>query len=199
MNQLTLVSAARSSSPSVLKEVLEPDCNLSIWERDFSADLGGLLDGEPRDVRFDSNLEQLPNRLKNKLSVSGFADGPARTVLVADVLKIAWFYGDILGTDEMEVRLEVVTTNSCRKWHADYVKARLITTYLGTGTQWLDRDAAAQVKRGSDPDNFGQMAIGDVGIFKGKLATETPAIHRSPPIQGTGERRLLLVLNPVES
>ena len=42
------------------------------------------------------------------------------------------------------------------------------------------------------------MSPGDAGIFKGKIATDTPAIHRSPPIAGTGEKRLLLVLNPVE-
>lgn len=36
----------------------------------------------------------------------------------------------------------------------------------------------------------------DVGLFKGKLATDRPAMHRSPPIAGTGAVRLLLVLNP---
>jgi hypothetical protein len=42
------------------------------------------------------------------------------------------------------------------------------------------------------------MAIGEVGIFKGRLWAEEPSIlHRSPPIAASGERRLLLVLDPL--
>ncbi|KWV92041.1 hypothetical protein AUC45_12885 [Erythrobacter sp. YT30] len=107
-------------------------------------------------------------------------------------------YCAILDLGEVEVRLEVVTTNSCRKWHADYVKARLITTYVGSGTQWLTQADADRVKGGEEPQWINSMSPGDVGMFKGKLATDTPAIHRSPPIAGTGEKRLLLVLNPPE-
>ena len=72
-----------------------------------------------------------------------------------------------------------------------------ITTYVGEGTDWLDDADAARVAAGGTPQRVGRLAPFDVGIFKGKLATDRPAIHRSPPIAGTaGGARLLLVLNP---
>ena len=40
------------------------------------------------------------------------------------------------------------------------------------------------------------LAPGAVGLFKGRiLAGEQAIVHRSPPIAGTGEARLLLVID----
>lgn len=151
-----------------------------------------------RDVRFQVALKLLSQSLQDKLDDARFADTAERDELIADIAVLANHFCAILGLAELEVRLEVVTTNSCRKWHADYVKARLITTYIGSGTQWLCQQDADRVKLGDEPQRINSMSPGDVGIFKGKLATDTPAIHRSPPIDGTGEKRLLLALNPPE-
>lgn len=198
MTHLAISSVAISTSPEVLENIRDPDCNLSIWEREALQGIAGLLDSEPRDVRLSTSVQELPAQLRLAMAASGFEMSHAASKLIADVDQLAGRYAKTLGLDELEVRLEIVTTDSCRKWHADYVKARLITTYVGTGTQWLDERAAEQVKAGQDPQQIGQMGTGDVGLFKGKLATNSPAIHRSPPISDTGEVRLLLVLNPVE-
>jgi hypothetical protein len=98
----------------------------------------------------------------------------------------------------VEIRLERIVTNACRKFHADYVTARLICTYAGQGTQWLDSEDAAGCDCG-DPHNIRQLSTGDVALFKGRLwSAHAPAIHYSPPIEGTGEERLVLVINPGE-
>ena len=94
------------------------------------------------------------------------------------------------------MRLAIVTTDSCRKFHADYVKARLITTYVGTGTQWIEGADVARVAKGAEPSRINTLNACDVGLFKGKMWTQSPAIHRSPPIEDSGERRLTLVLDP---
>ncbi|WP_328705903.1 DUF1826 domain-containing protein [Erythrobacter rubeus] len=191
-------SAAISASSNILRDVLDPACNLAIWERKSHRPFEDLLSGDVRDVRFRAAPLQLRERQHDELASAGYADVAERDELIADVSVLADHYCAILGLAEVEVRLEVVTTNSCRKWHADYVKARLITTYVGSGTQWLCQQDAARMKQGDEPRNINSMSPGNVGIFKGKLATDTPAIHRSPPIDGTGEKRLLLVLNPPE-
>ncbi|MFN3864958.1 MAG: DUF1826 domain-containing protein, partial [Erythrobacter sp.] len=51
---------------------------------------------------------------------------------------------------------------------------------------------------GQEPRRINRMNTFDVGLFKGKLASDRPAIHRSPPIAATRARRLLLVLNPMQ-
>lgn len=191
-------SAVLSASPDILREVLDTACNLAIWERQSQQAFELLISDVIQDVRFDTNLKSLSDCLQGQLDGAGYADTAERDELIADVSVLANHYCEILDLTELEVRLEVVTTDSCRKWHADYVKARLISTYVGSGTQWLCQQDADRVKQGDEPLHINSMSPGDVGIFKGKLATTTPAIHRSPPIDGTGERRLLLVLNPPE-
>lgn len=198
MASLSLGSASQSSSPDVLEDVTAPDCNLAIWRRASIVGLPTLLVGSVSDLRFATKLSDLPRRLPSELDANHFPDGPVRDDLVADICQLGVRFCDVLALEALDVRLEVVTTDSCRKWHADYVKARLITTYIGTGTQWLEADDAERVKRNLEPVRIREMAPGDVGLFKGKLATETPVIHRSPPIAGSGETRLLLVLNPPE-
>ncbi|MEL7190266.1 MAG: DUF1826 domain-containing protein [Pseudomonadota bacterium] len=199
MSEVLATSASLCTSSSVFHDVMRPECNLAVWERQSPAALENLVTDNVQDARFQTKRADLRQRLTQELEKSGFANGLERDELIADVEMLADHYCSILGLGELDLRLEVVTTNSCRKWHADYVKARLITTYTGSGTQWLDQSDADRVRQGEDPLRINSMSAGDVGIFKGKLATDTPVIHRSPPIEGTGEKRLLLVLNPPES
>ncbi len=89
----------------------------------------------------------------------------------------------------MKLRLEVVETDACRRFHADFVTYRLLTTYCGAATQWV---------RSTQPETIETLRAGDVAIFNGRVLLEEPTIlHRSPPIAGTGETRLLLVIDPV--
>lgn len=197
MTTLLETEAKLSVSPHVLNAIRGEDCNLAVWERPAQPALATLLESEPEDARFAAPLSDLETRLPEELAACGYSDTPARAALIDDILTLAKQYAGVMELDAVSVRLAVVTTDSCRKFHADYVKARLITTYVGTGTQWVDAADAARVARGAEPLSFQTMSAGDVGLFKGKMWTESPAIHRSPPIEGTDETRLILVLDPV--
>jgi hypothetical protein len=186
-----------SDNPDVLSAIRDPDCNLAIWERTGFADFTPLLAGMPRDLRFESDVVGLPEMLAQELRQGGFAGDPAlHSVLIDDATLLARLFCKAMDLARFELRLELVRTDSCRKFHADYVSARLITTYVGQGTDWLDEADADRVASGGEPQRINRLATFDIGLFKGKLATDRPAIHRSPPIAGTGAVRLLLVLNP---
>jgi len=94
----------------------------------------------------------------------------------------------------LRLRLDVVRTNACRKFHIDAVTARLICTYRGTGTQYgISTD-------GADPKRVFTVPTGAPIILRGTLwPADLPSglLHRSPPIVDTGETRLLLVIDPV--
>jgi len=190
--------AHTSPSPEDLRAVHSRDCSLSIWTRGPLAEFADLVDGNPRDIRFSTSLAELPAKLTEAMQDSGFEHTDVHGRFIDDVTSLARTYATTMSLDRFELRLEIVTTDSCRKWHADFVTARLITTYVGSGTQWLDASDAARVRNGDLPERVNQLGTGDVGLFKGKLADGLPAVHRSPPIDGSGERRLLLVLNPLE-
>jgi hypothetical protein len=197
MPTLLATTAHQSTTPEALGAIRDPDCNLAIWQRALPADFAPLLAGTPSDLRFTCAPDDLPALLAEALVEGGFgSDAALQKALIEDAAALAMHYCAVMGLARLELRLEVVSTDSCRKFHADYVTARLITTYVGQGTDWLDEADAARVAAGGEPQRINRLSTGDVGLFKGKLATAYPAIHRSPPIAGTGAVRLLLVLNP---
>ena len=95
----------------------------------------------------------------------------------------------------LRLRLDVIAHDACRKFHIDAITARLICTYRGTGTQYgISTD-------GFEPTRIFTTPTGSPLILRGTLwPTNPPAglLHRSPPIEGSGETRLLLVLDPVD-
>jgi hypothetical protein len=186
-----------ADTPDILARIREEDCNLAIWQRPPVGDFTALVQGSPRDLRFESTPQAVEAALLAELAAGGFAgSAQCHALLAADVAQLAGLFCAALDLERFELRLEVVRTDSCRKFHADYVTARLITTYVGEGTDWLDQAEAARLRAGEEPRRINRMATFAVGLFKGRLATEWPAIHRSPPIAASGRARLLLVLNP---
>lgn len=192
-------SARLSPDPAVLGEIGDPDCNLAVWQRPAFADFAPMVASTSPDLRFVSDGPSVAETLARGLQDAGFGGGAAlHRVLVEDAARLAEMFCDVLRIATFELRLEVVRTDSCRKFHADYVTARLITTYHGEGTDWLDEADASRVAASEAPVHINRLAAFDVGLFKGRLGTESPVIHRSPPITETADgARLLLVLNPV--
>ncbi|SIN82772.1 Protein of unknown function [Parasphingorhabdus marina DSM 22363] len=186
-----------SSSKSCLQDIGSADCSLAVWERPEPLDAGSLLEGDPENLRISVPADCPAPALLQALDTCRFPQGSARQELVKDVVMLCDVFRELTSCPVIEIRLELVTGNSCWKFHCDYVEMRLITTYAGRGTQWLDRRNADRLTRGLDPETIHELRPGDVGLFKGRLGNGDPAIHRSPPIEGTGEQRLLLVLNPV--
>jgi hypothetical protein len=199
MPTLTAPSAALSDDRAVLAAITRQDCNLAIWQRRLAHDFAPLVAEDAQNIRFECSAGDVADALSAGLAAHGFAAPHLHAALADDAAQLAREFCAALDLARLEVRLERVTSDSCRKFHGDYVTARLITTYTGPGTQWLDARAAEALASGHAPERINQMAPGDVGMFKGKLASDHPAIHRSPPISQTGETRLLLVLNPVSA
>lgn len=196
MATLLAPAAHLGDHPAALAAIRADDCNLAIWRRAPFADFAPLTHGDPQDLRFESGLPDLPQTLRRALTEHGFGGADLHETLIADAAILAAVFCEALDLARFELRLEVVHTDSCRKFHADYVSARLITTYVGEGTDWLDDADAARVATGGEPLRINRMAAFDVGLFKGRLVTDRPAIHRSPPIAESGGVRLLMVLNP---
>ncbi|MEO1046090.1 MAG: DUF1826 domain-containing protein [Pseudomonadota bacterium] len=196
MSIVAETNAAISDDPQILQDIRHPACQLAIWQRPLSFDPSPLINGQVDNLRLLVPADNPAPALIAALRSGGFSPGEALNALVQDVSRLCELFRPIANTANIDIRVEIVTGDACRKFHGDYVSARLITTYTGPGTQWLDADDAERVANGLEPLDIHQMRAGDVGIFKGRLSTDRPAIHRSPPIEGTGQARLVTVLNP---
>ena len=144
---------------------------------------------KPRDLR--PALEALLDEI-------GLAPCDMRGLLIQDVGDLAGTFAKIIGGDCVDVRLERIEHNACWKFHRDVVKTRLITTYHGPTTEWVQMAQAEQAIREQTLFAGPLERLGDhhVAIFKGNRSGPTNGIvHRSPPIEGTGQTRLMLCLN----
>lgn len=185
-----------------LTAIADPCINLAVWRRPMSPalvkDARRLLAQARGMVRVNASPDAMAAHLGAAIASAGWSPVPA---LVDDVGALVQAATRLMNADSVEVRLEVVTTDACRKFHADHVSVRLITTYAGPGSQWLCNDDAAALAAGIPIERLviRELLAGEVALFKGRLSTDRPIVHRSPPIAGTGQRRLVLVINPAEA
>ena len=139
-------------------------------------------------------MDALPSTIRRICDDAGLPHGPERTWLETDIFLLADTLSALMSTRYMRLRLDVVTTNACRKFHIDAITARLVCTYRGSGTQYgVSRDDG-------DPEHIDETPTGFPILLRGTRwppQATTDVLHRSPPIEGTGEIRLVLVLDPV--
>ncbi|NJM81090.1 MAG: DUF1826 domain-containing protein [Tabrizicola sp.] len=119
---------------------------------------------------------------------------PWRDMLAGDCAALAVLFGDIMATPLVQLRLDVIQTDACKRFHLDRVPARLLCTYRGRGTEFGPATPEGGVTR------ISPLATGEAALFRGSLwpTEDCGLLHRSPPIAGTGETRLLLVIDVPE-
>ena len=194
-------------TPAVLGEVLRDGVNLAIWQRApghrvraFAEAVIGLptLVDEKQLLALDAGdvSPVLQGLLSNGRALPGHAD------FIADVGWLVDAYACLLGARCVGLRLRVLESSMCPRFHVDHVPLRLITTYVGVGSQWLEESAMPRARLGdvaAEPSArlIRQLACGDVALFKGeKWAGNEGAgiVHRSPQ-PAAGHRRLIMTLD----
>ena len=134
------------------------------------------------------------NKHINKIFKNSLIKQKETEWLVQDIIRLSRLFSNLMNVDYLRLRMEVVSTNSCRKFHIDAVKSRLICTYRGQGTQYgMSMD-------GNDPEKFKTTPTGSPILLRGTLWIDDNSrliLHRSPPIEGTGETRFVFVIDPV--
>lgn len=199
---------------SVLAGIHKPKVNLAIWLRRDGPEVDAILHDFPLTHPHDGDAVNTLNiaapcaplpiarwvgRLVRKPSAQ-------RAALARDVAELASTFAQITGARRLKIRLERVEHDSCRKFHTDHIGVRLLCTYAGPGTQWIPEEAADRrmLRRGDnddiclDRDRIESLPRLAVGLFKGDAWPGTEGrgiIHRSPPIAGSGQRRLLLCID----
>ena len=188
-----------ADTPEGLSALHRPGCAAAIWRRQPLPGVQSWIDGLDPEVLPPARVILRPAAVRDAASevcdASGTPVGPERDRLVDDIAALAYIFAGLMRARWLRLRLDVVTTNACRRFHIDAVTARLVCTYRGTGTQYGISTDAAQ------PPRIFTVPTGAPILLRGTLWPENPRsglLHRSPPIEGTGETRLVLVLDPVE-
>ena len=202
-------SHATDNQPDVLRRILDPGANLSLWQRPaqpaITQELSTLQAPHLPDVRcwtspasFDDDLCALLGQ--QDLDPSAFKNWRTDLGRLADL-----FFGISEGRD-VALRLETTGDDGCRRFHVDRTHLRLLCTYRGPGTEWLTDAQVDRVAQINGAPNDGIIRFGEpsqfepfwVGVMKGDAYPGNAGhglVHRSPPIAGSGQTRVLFCLD----
>ncbi len=191
-------SVVISDDPDAFSAFLQPDCAAAVWRRQVPTATQSWLNALDPEVlprgRVILPSQTVADTVAHLFDMAGVPDGAERDWLHADIVSLAQMFGALMQARFLRLRLEPVTTNACRKFHLDAITARLVCTYRGTGTQYgVSTD-------GGNPKRVLTVPTGAPILLRGSLWPAVPdrgLLHRSPPIEGSGETRLLLVLDPI--
>lgn len=192
------VGVGIADTPDGLARIRTPGCAATIWRRQvepgFQTWINALDPWQLPKGRLVLRPDAVPEATRHLCEMAGLDEGAERTWLENDIADLAARFAELMHAPYLRLRLDVINTNACRKFHIDVIFARLICTYRGTGTQYgISTD-------GGDPTRIFTVAIGSPMVLRGTQWPQKPPsglLHRSPPIAGTGETRLVLVLDPI--
>lgn len=196
---------------SVLASIDDPAISVAIWRRALAPELTTAIGDWIGSAWLEADLIVAANEeLRTAVpALSGLPD--AR--VADDIEQLFAEFRSLSEASRIRLTLGVKRNDACRKFHADYVKLRLITTYFGPGTEWVPgygirRDVLADpplcprtANRKIVPDRRAvrHARAGDVLLLKGERHGKArAAVHRSPPIEQRGLARLVLTLTTAD-
>lgn len=193
--------AACDRSPAVLRRWSDIDIELALWNRRFDPSVTSALDrlafSELPRACFITTLDDVEQDIERALRERTADQAHVYDALGADIESLVVRFSQVTGAREIKLRLEGIRNDACRLFHFDRVNARLVTTYIGPGMEWIPSLHAADALAAQDAYKgpIYQMSRFAVGVFRGALSQRKGLLHRSPRIAETGQHRLLLCLN----
>lgn len=193
-----------------LLSIFEPSQQIAIVTRPNKASISSYLQQVSQQLSVGYRLtikqtEATPTQLDRQLRLP---DAAGKEELLADISLLVNLYADLMDCPSVGIRLEVLKHAMCPKFHIDRTGIRLLCTYLGPGTEWLEegfsnRNAFASAHPTEDAFNQ-SLILHSQGIrqapeqalvlLKGSLWQGNQyggAIHRSPQIAETSTRAVL--------
>ncbi len=162
---------------------------------------------ESLDYSIDESFNESDLAQVLREDLPGAFENDNKNTLIFDICKITSAF--LNGTQGKNVRLQlmVVTTNKCRFFHVDNNIQRLLCTYSGPGTEWLEEDNINREwlahgmndKVVKDKNKVRESKNFDLLLLKGKKYSLDckGAVHRSPEIKNNNNTRVLLKIDEI--
>ncbi|MDO9469970.1 MAG: DUF1826 domain-containing protein [Nitrosomonas sp.] len=205
LNQVTSAQSTyvTGCAPEVLAQIYDMQINMCILQRSIAPDVrmyAAFLQKEYVDFQLIRrvNIPSVVDVLMGSLPAHSM-----RVSFIEDVAMAVDMFSCLFDLDHAGLRLLVLNKTMCPRFHADKVPCRLVTTYAGKGTEWLDREGIDRSALGTseepivEHDLIQHLSEGDIALLKGdgwEGNEGSGVIHRSPSLNDN-ETRLLLTLD----
>ena len=204
------MGVVKSAYQDVLADIYQNSISMVIWQRklgQLSQYAESVMTSSPN-FAFTSqgNLEQLKNSLTKLLPDAEYKD-----LFVEDLLLLADMFACLFDLKEVGLRLNVLSRAMCPRFHVDKIPCRLVSTYAGSGSEWLHEAHVTRDELGlgghvSDHNSglmkkgiVNQLNAGDVALMKGDewpTSLGRGVVHRSPSASPE-QKRLFLSLDMI--
>jgi hypothetical protein len=211
MSALPLSIAARGESLFVnkladLEAVFDDAYSTVVWRR------APLLLPDAAFGRWHSRLGRVLRELDasecRAHAIAGLCDLPIDSPLACDLASLGDLFATLTGARTLGLRIDSTDARTCPRFHVDNVALRMLCTYRGPGTDWLDDVDINRHKLGAGAEGLSDDASGlycaraairnaatyDVVLLKGEHWPGNEgfgAVHRSPAVPA-GKTRLLV-------
>lgn len=215
--ELTPVSHRQPSiktDPSVFADIYQDDINISVWQRTLPNELTNAVNDFLATNSTTSAVLAVTPENTVEILKADFDTKNITAPLSEDIAQLVDMFCCLFDQQRAGIRLTVLDRAMCPRFHVDRIPCRLVTTYQGIATQWLNHEDIDRSKLGaqsqgkSDAESgllkaqahINQLTVGDVALLKGENWDDSEGyglVHRSPPVP-TGEKRLLLTIDFID-
>ena len=201
--------AAIDNDISVLPRIFEDAINIAIFQRPLPADIAFSAQAQCQTDRawqyswLGHPDEAFIADLRRRLPAP-----EAATPLIDDMATIAEAIAFLFDTQTIGIRVRLLNSAMCPRFHCDNLPARMVTTYFGPGSEWLPEHAINRDGLGAPHPNRPDIATdasaiqrllpGDIALLKGSGWEGCEAhglVHRIPALEH-GSKRLLMSIDP---
>ena len=181
-----------------------------VWQRQLTDRIHDcsdwLMAQHPFRCQMTTSYKDVAHNLNEQLPVH-----PGKHELIDDIALLADMFSCLFEVDRVGLRLATLDAAMCPRFHVDHVPCRLVTTYAGRGTQWLNNEHVnrSRLGRGGVDAAGNQLEVfeseqhichartGDVALLKGEKWHKNEGlglVHRSPAAS-PDNKRLVLTLD----
>ncbi len=213
-NEITDVISRQSSAAkdaNVFTDIYREDTNIVVWQRDVSSELNIAVNHFLKNHSKKTAILAVTPESTSKVLCDTFGESNMMTALSDDITLLVDMFCCLFDLECAGLRLTVLDRAMCPRFHVDRIPCRLVTTYQGIATEWLNHNVIDRSKLGAgnggksdeesglfkSVEDINRLSEGDVALLKGENWDDTQGaglVHRSPAVT-TGECRLLLTLD----
>ena len=199
-----------STDSSKISEIHKQKYNISIWKRDLDSN---ITQSSKHVLLRHPNLEfSEVVQLKNieQVLITELGSDPDTLPLYNDIKDVVQLFCNLFQLDKAWLRIDAIDSPMCPRFHVDNLKCRLVTTYIGPGTQWLPHSSVNRTKLGHgnegksdeesglflNKEDIEQLDTGHIALLKGDAWNGNEGlgiVHRSPHAEDHYKRLYMTV------
>ena len=203
-----------TDDPLKISEIYRKNINISIWQRELDSKLiqaGEYILQENPELQLSEVVD--PGNI-NEILIKELGSSKELLTFSNDISNIVNMFCNLFELKKVWLRLDAIDQPMCPRFHADNVKCRLVTTYIGPATQWLSHHKVNRAKLGhgnegktdaesglfSKNSDIQQLSPGHIALLKGESLDGNQGagiVHRSPHEEGN-YKRLYMTIDFVE-